>query len=60
MALKDKLITLEDLKAVHDVDAEEITGIKADLEDLETTEIYVQDTSLVINTNLANGNEVSY
>lgn len=33
---------------------------KADLEDLETTEIYVQDTSLIINTNLVNGNEVSY
>lgn len=34
MALKDKLITLEDLKAVHDVDAGEITGIKADLADV--------------------------
>lgn len=33
MSLKDKLITLEDLKAVHDVDAGEITGIKADLDD---------------------------
>ena len=33
MTLKDKLITLEDLKAVHDVDAGEITGIKADLVD---------------------------
>lgn len=34
--------------------------IKAELENLETTEIYVQDTSLIINTNLVNGNEVSY
>lgn len=38
MALKDKLITLEDLKAVHDVDAGEITGIKADLGDLDGLE----------------------
>lgn len=35
MALKDKLITLEDLKAVHDVDAEEISGLKADLDSLD-------------------------
>lgn len=38
MALKDKIITLEDLKAVHDVDAEEITEIKADLGDLSNLE----------------------
>ena len=38
----------------------EISQLSADLENLETTEIYVQDTSLVINTNLVNGNEVSY
>lgn len=38
----------------------EVSQLKADLENLETTEIYVQDTSLVINTNLVNGNEVSY
>lgn len=38
----------------------ELTDLKADLQNLETTEIYVQDTSLVINTNLVNGNEVSY
>lgn len=38
----------------------DVDQLKADLENLETTEIYVQDTSLVINTNLVNGNEVSY
>lgn len=52
------------LKARLDADqaavGTEIAELKADLEDLETTEIYVQDTSLIINTNLVNGNEVSY
>jgi len=43
MALKDKLITLEGLKAVHDVDAEKITGIKADLGDLTDVELDLFD-----------------
>ena len=40
MALKDKLMTLEDFKAVRDVDvasnSAQFTGIKADLDDLES------------------------
>ena len=39
---------------------QEITDVKSDLENMETTEIYVDGTSLVINTDLVNGNEVSY
>lgn len=38
----------------------EIRDIKEDLSQLEEYEIYVQGTSLIINTNLINGNEVSY
>lgn len=38
----------------------EIRDIKQDLSQLEEYEIYVQGTSLIINTNLINGNEVSY
>ena len=56
----DKTLTIDgaaaDAKAVGD----ELMAVKDDLENIETTEIYVQDTSLVINTNLVNGNEVSY
>lgn len=37
-----------------------VNELKENLENLETTEIYVEDTSLIINTNLVNGNEVSY
>ena len=38
----------------------EIRDIKEDLSQLEEYEIYVSGTSLIINTNLINGNEVSY
>ena len=38
----------------------EIRDIKTDLSQLEEYEIYVDGTTLVINTNLINGNEVSY
>lgn len=38
----------------------ELSSIKQDLSQLEEYEIYVQGTSLIINTNLINGNEVSY
>lgn len=38
----------------------EIRDIKEDLSQLEEYEIYVQGTSLIINTNLINGNEVNY
>lgn len=38
----------------------ELNNIKQDLSQLEEYEIYVQGTSLIINTNLINGNEVSY
>lgn len=45
-----------DAKKVGD----EISDIKEDLSQLEEYEIYVDGTTLVINTNLVNGNEVSY
>lgn len=48
------------IAADHAELVDEITALKEDLENLETTEIYVSGTSLVINTNLVNGNEVSY
>lgn len=38
----------------------ELTDIKQDLEQISEFEIYVSGTSLVINSNLANGDEVSY
>ena len=38
----------------------ELRDIKQDLSQLEEYEIYVQGTSLIINTNLINGNEVNY
>ena len=38
----------------------ELTGIKEDLSQLGELEIYVEGTSLIINTNLTDGNEVSY
>lgn len=38
----------------------ELRDIKEDLSQLGEFEIYVEGTSLVINTNLVNGNEVSY
>lgn len=38
----------------------ELRDIKADLSSLNEFEIYVLGTSLVINSNLVNGNEVSY
>lgn len=86
MALKDKLMTLEDFKAVRDVDvasnSAQFTEIKADLGDLDELEtetktdlvsaineaassggnvgICVSGSSLVIDTLLVNGNEVSY
>lgn len=56
----DAKATGDALSALKDAVTEETNKLKADLENLETTEIYVQDTSLVINTNLVNGNEVSY
>ena len=37
-----------------------INEIKQDLSQLEEYEIYVDGTTLVINTNLINGNEVEY
>lgn len=39
---------------------DEIADIKEDLSQLGEFEIYVQGTSLIINTNLTDGNEVSY
>ena len=45
-----------DAKAVGD----EITDLKEDLSQLGELEIYVEGTSLIINTNLTDGNEVSY
>lgn len=39
---------------------EEVNDVKADLSQLGEFEIYVQGTSLIINTNLTDGNEVSY
>lgn len=60
----DPSLSIEDMpadaKAVGDAIDDAITDVKSDLENLETTEIYVEGTSLVINTNLVNGNEVSY
>lgn len=38
----------------------ELTDIKTDLSELSSVEILVQGTALVINTDLINGNEVSY
>lgn len=60
MALKDKLITLEDLKAVHDVDAGEITGIKADLGDLSELETETKtDLVSAINEAASSGGDLS-
>lgn len=39
---------------------DEISALKSAIETLEAVEIYVQGTSLVINTDLVNGNEVSF
>lgn len=62
MALKDKLITLEDLKAVHDVDAGEITGIKADLalEEFPSLSYDIAETNKYISSNGGTGNNNSY
>ena len=38
----------------------ELSAIKEDLSQLGEFEIYVEGTSLIINTNLTDGNEVSY
>lgn len=44
---------------LEDID-DDFTDVKADLEQISEFEIYVSGTSLVINSNLANGDEVSY
>lgn len=38
----------------------ELTDIKEDLQTLTGVDIHVEGTALVINTNLTDGNEVSY
>lgn len=38
----------------------ELSDIKEDLSNIEPVEVYVSGTSLIINTNIVNGNEVSY
>lgn len=39
---------------------DELTDIKQDLQQINEFEIYISGTSLVVNSNLANGDEVSY
>ena len=46
-------------EGIYDLDAT-VTDLKEDLAQIDEFEIYVSGTSLVINSNLTDGNEVSY
>lgn len=56
----DKTLTQEDMAADAKKTGDEISELKSALETAQAVEIYVQGTSLVINTDLVNGNEVSF
>lgn len=56
----DQSLTVQGAAADAKKTGDEISALKSAIETLEAVEIYVQGTSLVINTDLVNGNEVSF